>query len=348
MFSRKRSSNEPSSYCKRSKVVPEPTPMPSEESIDGANLIISENDWLTAICQSLGDVPAVEISPPSTTNLAAVTTERTIVPTPSETSISSTAVPTTSETPRTIDEVTTRKSTEVLREWNLGDNLVVSLHRIEWKLHVHIRKNSQHIVMTVPTYRDFKNQLSRVSIPFERPSIICNNQLAVFTHAEKRILQQIFHFEHFKLKNTSLELEWADEGWLAESFKSIDEAIKVAIFESVLPKQFPKMNYKINPNCDPIDLLEEFMSVVNEEISRHVDTLFVCYGCQLSSPGQKSHDCITVDYLSKCSMVGEDSILLINPRRIANVLNEKGILNQFNYEFFNLHKYDEIRSLMEM
>ena len=335
--------------CIKVPTIPQGESAPSDVTCDG----IPAGDWLTAICQSLGEVPAVyetstDVHPLMVDLTAETSTETVMVPAPTAIASTTTSPGIEDEPSRTVDEVTARKSTEVLREWNLGDNLVVSLHRTEWKLHLHMRKNSQLIVMTIPTYCDFKNQLPTVGRPFERPSIICNNQLAVFAFPEKLILQQIFRFEHFKLKNTSLELDYTDESRLVDSFQYIDQAIKVAIFESVLPKQLVKMSDKKKPNSEPLDLLREFMLVINEEISRHVKSLFVCYGCKMSSPGQNSHECITVDYESQFSMVGEDSLLLIDPRRIANVLREKGILNHLNSGFFNLHKYDEIRSLMEM
>ena len=312
---------------------------------------IPENDWLTAMCQSLGDIPAVNDTSPqlivdmSNTCPIDVQLQNTdvagsvIEPQPS------TGIPS-----RSVDEVTSRTPSKTLRTWILDDSLQVSLQQTGHKLHIltnecsvvgmncHVSKNG--IMMNILTYVDFKDKIHRVNTKYATSSVICNNQLAMFSRGDNVVLQQIFHANEFKLKLNPLKINCFTLNKIREIIFDIDKAIEEALVNNVLPE---KILEKSVPSPPPHpNLMNEFLIVLQDEVETNVNKLFQCAACEIEDPSQFNHDCMMQTYDFKYMSYSTNAFLMLNVKNVVNKLQSKNILKCFSSDFFKHMTYDSI------
>ena len=363
-FSKKRSSssyppNKRSKFAAMSDIscievpaMPQGEPAPSDVTCDG----IPAGDWLTAMCQSLGEVPAVfETSPetlPLTIDLSAETSTESHAPKAQVYNETATLQNPTTTRPGIEDESPTRKPSKTLQKWLLDDYLLVSLIQTDCKLHIRLQECSPMdktitmsktaVLMNIPTYVDFKEKIEFVDNIYESSSVICNNQLAIFSRRGELVLHQIFHNNEFKLKSNPLKISHYTLLKIRNLKYDIDRAIEIALIENVLPEKIlEKPNVLPTPNSD---LMNEFILSLQREIAHNVSKLFKCSGCKLSDPSQFNHICMTTDYKDQLCYEGTNAFLMSDVKRIVEDLKSKGILECFSKTFFKDLCYSDIES----
>lgn len=242
------------------------------------------------------------------------------------------------------------KPYERIEAWNLNHELTVSLHRINRKLYVNLQHYSsdtpmQRIVMNPITYREFQAKLHQVNTRYETTGIICNNQLAVFSKKGEIVLQQIFHFEHFKLKDSCIKIGYSLLNKLQEIFYNIDLAIKQVLFNVIIPSEILKLSDQLSVPPH-MNLKSELFSILKAEFSINVHKLFECDACKIDDPSQLHHDCINFSYEHLCDKVGSDAMLLTNVNRIIDCLKERDILQYFSKSVFDSISYDDVKDVL--
>ena len=334
--------NVPSSYA-----VNAPSSDTEKLSNKASNVKIRTRDWFNAICQSLGEVPAVYSNETSDNhNTQQVATVPVIT-------ISSTLEDSpTNEVPasHTVDDVTSRKLGKTLQTWLIDDCLLVSLIQTDYKLHVHMRKcsvvdmNCQlskcGIMMNMPTYIDFKVKIHHVNTKYTCSSVICNNQLAIFSRMGELFLQQIFCFPEFKLKLNALKINGFTLNKIREIIFDIDKAIEEALVNNVLPEKILEKSV-VGSSAHP-DLMKEFLCVIQDEVAANVHKLFQCAACEIEDPSQFNHACMTQTYDFKYMCYSTNAFLMLNVKNVVNKLQSKNILKCFNSDFFKHLTYNSI------
>lgn len=254
-----------------------------------------------------------------------------------------------------IDERSPPPKTSVcLKEWNLGYGFIISVQQMDTRLFVHMRQHTiyddspiansyptiQGIVMNTPTFLDFCKKIHSVDTIYKSSSVICNNQLAIFSNEGELVFAQIFHFEEFKLKTSPLKVESDNFSKIKELIYDISDFIRITLLENILPTKILENSSEQELTTPP---LTEYFDVLSDEIRTNVNELFQCDGCKINDPSGFNHECMTTDYESMRFRVGDDAILILNVKRVIEGLRAKNVLHLFNSTFFNTLTYEDIK-----
>jgi len=320
---------------------------------------IPNGDWLTAICQSLGEVPAlyepstdvlpqliIDIPDSDPTNSPTTSGESAQVNTMIRNENGQLQKTTVADPKNKYVSIIYRESSKILQEWSLDDCLQVTLIQIDYKLYIHLQKcspmDSTNVLMNIPTYVDFKDKIKQVNVAYESSSVICNNQLIIFSRQGKLVIHQIFHRGEFKLKSNPFKISHSTLLKIRETLFDIDRAIENALICDVLPE-------KILEQSDPLptyfpDLMDEFILSLQREVARNIKNLYKCPGCEIVDPSHSNHICKTTDYKHQLNCKGTDAFLMLDVKRVVEDLKAKGILECFSKIFFKDLCYSDIES----
>lgn len=163
------------------------------------------------------------------------------------------------------------------------------------------------------------------------------------------MFQQIFHFEHFKFKNSSLQVDYFNLVKLRELIPDLNEAIKSFVLHKILPATILENAVVAKALSSEVDLESEYISVLHDEVVIHARKLFKCEACKIDDPSQFHHECMTLSHEQLCQYVGNDCLMSINIYRVIDELRTRNVLHLFTHDFFkNGIDYDlfEMKLLM--
>lgn len=247
-----------------------------------------------------------------------------------------------------------KKTSECLKDWDLGFGFKVSLQQMNSRLFVHMRQYSaqgenfyptnQGIVMNMDTFQDFHNKLFHVNTKYSTSSVICNNQLLILSYKGELVLKQLFQFQ---LKETFLSVDEINLIKIKELIPDICETIKDSLLTILQTKILVecKQNVNIPPN---IDLFHEYVIALQHEIECNILKLFRCDGCALNDMSQGNHACMTVPLQDQSWCVGDDAIFVLNVNNIIETLRSKNVIQYFHEDFFKCISWSSLNDHLKL
>lgn len=225
-----------------------------------------------------------------------------------------------------------RKLTDarVVQQWSVDGNVtinVVVLTNASVRVRIVDTSTNVSLEMTSGTFYEFCSNMQNFNFVYSTSSIICNNQLAVFSKCELCVLQQIYGRpgKGFTLKTQCLMFNRFQLQELLETCPRVRECLKETILCHALPES-------IRGNCQTIDdsNSENFLKAVFDQVIGEAGRLYHCDGCINDHPSQRQHQCVMDSCIEKYQSEGERAIFHMSFKSVCDRLqyyNENMFLN---------------------
>ncbi|GBN55828.1 hypothetical protein AVEN_260629-1 [Araneus ventricosus] len=228
---------------------------------------------------------------------------------------------------------------KIVQQWPIDPFLSVNVNQRDDKVRVRIVDASGNtaVEMTSPTFYEFCRKMNDFNVVYTSSTVICNNQLAVFSSNGECILQQIYEKSggDFTMKPQFLKMSRERLTYLMEKCSEVKECVVNTLLCVALPQS-------VRRNCNKVSTelhSETFLKVVFEEVMTQVNNLFYCNGCVWDHPSQRRHECLTVDPLDKYRSEGERALFYLNFTNICSNVKEynENVFTSLNVKMYIDH-----------
>ncbi|GBO36393.1 hypothetical protein AVEN_94974-1 [Araneus ventricosus] len=188
---------------------------------------------------------------------------------------------------------------KIVQQWTIDPFLSFNVNQRDDKVRVRIVDASGNTAaeMTSPTFYEFCRNMNDFNVVYTSSTVICNNQLAVFSSNGECILQQIYEKNSggFTMKPQFLKMSREQLTYLMEKCSEVKECVVNTQLCIALPQS-------VRRNCNKVSTelhSETFLKAVFNEVMIQVNNLFYCNDCVWDHPSQRRHECLTVNPLDK-------------------------------------------------
>ncbi|GBM93476.1 hypothetical protein AVEN_215360-1 [Araneus ventricosus] len=173
---------------------------------------------------------------------------------------------------------------KIVQQWHIDPFLSVNVNQRDGKVRVRIvdASGKTAVEMTFPTFYEFFRKMNDFNVVYTSSTVICNNQLAVFSSKGECILQQIYEKRGggFTMKPQFLKMSREQLTYLMENCYEVKECVVNTPLCVALPRS-------VRRNCNKVSTefhSESFLKVVFDEVMTQVNNLFYCNGCVWDHP----------------------------------------------------------------
>ncbi|GBM61877.1 hypothetical protein AVEN_239146-1 [Araneus ventricosus] len=211
---------------------------------------------------------------------------------------------------------------KIVQQWPIDPFLSVNVNQRDDKVRVRIVDASGNtaVEMMSPTFYEFCRKMNDFNVVYTSNTIICNNQLAVFSSNGECILQQIYEKSGggFTMKPQFLKMSREQLMDLLSKFHELNEYVVNTLLFDALPQS-------VRRNCNKVSTKlhsETFLNAVFDKVMIQVNNLYHCNGCVWDHPSQTRHECIMHSSLDKYRSEGERALFYLNFSNICSNVKE--------------------------